>query len=105
MKLIDALKAKKFRLTENEKVALQAVRNQGSFYEESLSTEWDGQAFLGYYLTKEDVGNKFNPAGVISSLVKKGILTAGDALGDGTIGYWINYELDFQKDGWSIVFD
>lgn len=105
MKLIDALKAKKFRLTENEKVALQAVRDQGSFYEESIGDSFGGQAFLGYKLNKEDVKGAFNPAGVISSLIKKGVLEAGDVLGDGTIGYWINYELDFQKDGWSIVFD
>ena len=106
MKLLDAIKQKRFKLTDKEKIVLQAIRNQGSFYEESLGGgEFEGQAFFGYGVLESDVGYKFNPAGVVSSLIKKGILEAGDPLGDGSVGYWINYELDFAEDGDTIIFE
>ena len=106
MKLLDAIKQNKFKLTDKEKIVLQAIRDEGSFYEESLSGEaFDDIAFLGWYITKKDVHNEFDPAGVVSSLVKKGILVAADADGEGTIGYWIKYELDFAEDDWTIIFE
>lgn len=107
MKLLDAIKQNKFKLTDKEKIVLQAIRDEGSFFEESGGNESvrDGSAFLGWYITKEDVHNKFDPAGVVSSLVKKGILIAQDADGEGTIGYWITYELDFAEDDWTIIFE
>ena len=107
MKLLDAIKQNKFSLTDKEKVVLQAIRDEGSFFEESGGNESvrDGSACLGWYITKKDVHNEFDPAGVVSSLVKKGILVAADADGEGTIGYWIKYELDFAEDDWTIIFE
>lgn len=108
MRLVDAIKEGKFKLTDKEKHALQAIKNQGSFFSEgggNESVREVGNCFLGYQLTKEDVYNKYNPSGVIGSLIKKGILIGGDPFGDGeSYGYWITYELDFTDD-FKIMFE
>ena len=100
MKLNEAIEQGKFKLTEKEQEVLQAIRGQGSYYEESLcGEEFKEQAFLGYRVMDSDVDFKFHTDGVVSSLVKKGILVVGDPIGDGSIGYWINYELEFDDAG------
>lgn len=106
MKLNEAIRTGKFNLTEYEKEVLNAIRDQGSFYEESLcGGPFEEVAFLGYQLTKKDVNNKFDPSGVVASLVKKGVLEVGDPIGDGSVGYWIRYELEFDpQDDCKILF-
>lgn len=105
MKLNDKIKTGEIKLTEKEKICLQAIRNQGSFFEESGGNEEVanyGQAFFGWEINKEDVG--FNPAGPIASLVKKGVIDARQDPDDLT-GYCINYELDFAEDDeYKIIF-
>lgn len=100
MRLIDAIKEGKLYLTEREKICLNRIRQQGSFFEESGGNEEVrdfGSAFLGWYIGKPDVDYKFNPSGCLASLSKKGVLEIADGTGDGDVGYWIKYELDFDK--------
>ena len=85
------------KLTENEKRVLNAIRSQGSFFDEAGGNEevkqW-GCCFFGYEVYDEDVKNEFHVNGVVASLVKKGILTAQDD--NGITAYGIKYELDFD---------
>lgn len=104
MKLQEALRKGEVSLTENEKVVLQAMRDQGNMYEDSLMWRpFKGKAHLGYSLLAEDVKYAFDPQEVINSLVNKGVLEAEQLVDD--TAYYIKYELEFDEDGWSILFD
>lgn len=95
MKLNDAA----ISLTEKEKACLQAIRNQGSFFEESGGNDEIrdyGSCFLGYELHKDEMID-FDPRGPVSSLVKKGVLNMIKDE-DGLAMYYLNYELDFAED-------
>lgn len=95
MKLNDAA----ISLTEKEKACLQAMRYQGSFFEESGGNDEIrdyGFCFFGYELHKNEDVN-FDPRGPISSLVKKNVLTV-ETDEDGLAMYYLKYELDFAED-------
>lgn len=95
MKLNDAA----ISLTEKEKACLQAIRNEGSFFEESGGNDEirdGGYCFFGYELHK-DKDVDFDPRGPISSLVKKNVLTV-ETDEDNSTMYYLNYELEFSKD-------
>lgn len=103
MKLNDAA----ISLTEKEKACLSAIRNQGSYFEESGGNDEIrdyGSCFFGYKLHKDkDVG--FDPRGPISSLVKKRVLNVTKDE-DSLAMYYLNYELDFAEDDeYHIIFN
>lgn len=101
MKLREALRNGLISLTDLEKRCLQEIRNQGSFYEESLGREpFESSAFLGWELYESEVKGC---RGALSSLSKKGILDIVED--DDCSGYYINYELEFDTNGWKILFD
>lgn len=98
------LKESGIKLTNLEKDCLNFIRNEGDFFEESGGNETVrefGSAFLGWEIYESEVPGC---RGAIASLVKKGIIDAYDADGNGTIGYSIKYELEFKEDGWTIDF-
>ncbi len=107
MKLNEKIRKGEIKLTEYEKMALQAIRDEGSFFEESGGNETiarSGNCFFGWEISERDVDNKFNPAGVISSLVKKGVLSTYED--EGLTGYILNYELDFAEDDkYKLIFE
>ena len=108
MKLNEALRNGIFTLTELEKKCLNAIRSQGSFYEESM--EWNPETnerefsegqFFGWEIYEEEVKGC---RGAISSLVKKGVLSVD--YDDECAAYYINYELEFEDDDiWTIKFE
>ena len=100
MKLRQALKNGLFNLTDLEKKCLQKIRSQGSFYEESLCGEpFQNSAFLGWEIYESEVKGC---RGALGSLSKKGIIDIVED--DDYIGYYINYELEFD-DNDKILFD
>ena len=108
MKLREALQKGLFTLTELEKKCLNAIRGQGSFYEESMwwnrETQqcefWPGQ-FFGWEIYESEIKGC---RGAISSLVKKGVLNTSEE--DDMTSYYINYELEFEEDNeWEIKFE
>ena len=97
MKLRDALKNGLISLTDLEKRCLQRIRSQGSFYEEGLgSGEFKPGTFFGWEIFEYEVKGC---RGAISSLSKKGVLTVvdDDSYFDVISAYYINYELEFDK--------
>ena len=99
MKLNDVIKTGKISLTDKEKICLQAIRSEGSYFEESGGNDEIrdyGSCFFGYELHKDEDGG-FDPRGPISSLVKKGVLNITKDE-DGLAMYYLNYELDFSED-------
>ena len=108
MKLRDALQKGIITLTDLEKECLNAIRGQGSFYEESMDynpetgeNEFSEGQFFGWEIYESEVKGC---RGAIASLVKKGVL---DTLDDGECtAYYINYELEFKDDNrWKIKFE
>lgn len=105
--LKQALKKGLIKLTDLEKKCLNAIRNQGSFYEESMDYnketgeyEFSKGQFFGWELYEEEVKGC---RGAIASLVKKGVLATAED--DGMTAYYIYYELEFKKDDrWEIDF-
>lgn len=105
--LKQALKKGLIKLTELEKKCLNAIRNQGSFYEESMDYnketgeyEFSKGQFFGWELDEEEVKGC---RGAIASLVKKGVLATDED--DGMTAYYIYYELEFKKNNrWEIDF-
>lgn len=98
------LKESGIKLTDLEKDCLNCIRMEGDFFEGAGGNETVrefGSAFLGWEIYESEVPGC---RGAIASLVKKGIIDAYDADGNGTIGYSINYELEFKEDGWTIDF-
>lgn len=102
-----ALQTGLIKLTDLEKKCLNAIRSQGSFYEESMDYnketgeyEFSKGQFFGWELDEEEVKGC---RGAIASLVKKGVLTTDED--NGMTAYYINYELEFKKDYiWEIDF-
>ena len=108
MKLRDVLQKGIITLTDLEKECLNAIRGQGSFYEESMDYNpetvenefFEGQ-FFGWEIYESEVKGC---RGAIASLVKKGVLYASDD--DECTAYYINYELEFEDDDiWTIKFE
>lgn len=105
--LKQALKKGLIKLTNLEKKCLNAIRGQGSFYEESMDYnketreyEFSKGQFFGWELDEEEVKGC---RGAIASLVKKGVLATDED--DGMTAYYIYYELEFKKDNrWEIDF-
>ena len=108
MKLRDALQKGIITLTDLEKKCLNAIRSEGSFYEESMDYNpetneyefFEGQ-FFGWEIYESEVKGC---RGAIASLVKKGVLTTYED--DECTAYYINYELEFEDDNiWKIKFE
>lgn len=88
-------------LTDLEKKALQLIRDEGSFYEESFNSAYS-DIFLGYSLEESELKGA---RGALSSLVKKGVINIQEDpdFSDSSLVY-INYILDFEDNGWTIKF-
>lgn len=108
MKLRDALQKGIITLTDLEKKCLNAIRGEGSFYEESMDynfetgeNEFSKSQFFGWEIYESEVKGC---RGAIASLVKKGVLDTLED--DGCTAYYINYELEFEDDNiWKIKFE
>lgn len=84
------------KLTDNEKKVMQAILEEGYYDDDNIEDlNLYGSVFFGYEVHASDVNNEFNPSGVVASLVKKGIIDAGDA--GGIMGYWLKYELEINN--------